>query len=552
MANTSRWKILNPEGIVRSDGKNTNPHPKDLDEKTVALYWTGKPNGDILLNRLAELLKNKYRNLNLLKVWEILPESSHALSNHAESKNIANKIAALKPDIVIGALGDCSGSTTWLITDLLNIERLGIPTVAIITQPYFELASTIPTSEGFSQACIVSISHPVGSLKPEEVKQKIEAFFKDILNAITTWELSEIIKKNNKYYPAEEIVLTGTVKEINDLFFEKCWSLGLPITPPTKDLVNQMLASSPYNPDTIIGLVPPRMGVLTIELAAVHAVMANCRPEYFTILVSALQSLLDPKANLRMALCGTGTSQIIIIINGPIVKETGIAYQQGAAGKGHKANATIGYAINLIGYIVGKSIPPAIDRSTLGSPADFVCWVIGENEDALPDNWSPFHFERGFKKNESAVTVMCSYPPIENVDHWSKSAEEHLNWWGKIVNPLLNMGAPAVPEIIRQNPMVMLCPEHASLISSSGWDKNEFRKRFWEVTRLPLSSWPDNCPAKKQMLASGKYKDGVPICENPEQLLIVVAGGDGKQSHYFAPFPGSFPVSNHVLKRLTS
>ncbi len=73
------------------------------------------------------------------------------------------------------------------------------------------------------------------------------------------------------------------------------------------------------------------MGVLTIELAAVHAVMANCRPEYFTILVSALQSLLDPKANLRMALCGTGTSQIIIIINGPIVKETGIAYQQGAA-----------------------------------------------------------------------------------------------------------------------------------------------------------------------------------------------------------------------------
>ena len=44
-------------------------------------------------------------------------------------------------------------------------------------------------------------------------------------------------------------------------------------------------------------MVPPRMGALTVELLAIHAVMAGCKPEYMPVLIAAAEALLDPKAN---------------------------------------------------------------------------------------------------------------------------------------------------------------------------------------------------------------------------------------------------------------
>jgi hypothetical protein len=95
-----------------------------------------------------------------------------------------------------------------------------------------------------------------------------------------------------------------------------------------------------------------------------------------------------------------------------------------------------------------------MDRSTLASPSDYVCWVFGENERALPDGWKPLHVERGFKHSDSVVTVMAGYPPAENMDHWSASVEEHMRWWGHIVSPLQNMGGPSVPQVMEQNPII--------------------------------------------------------------------------------------------------
>ena len=180
--------------------------------------------------------------------------------------------------------------------------------------------------------------------------------------------------------------------------------------------------------------------------------MAGCHPRYMSVLIAALEAFLAPEANWRLALSGTGTSQMIVIVSGPVVQEIGLGFEQGAAGKGHRANGSIGYAINLIAYAVGGSRPPSMDRSTLGSPSDYVCWVFGENEPALPDGWKPLRIEGGFSDGDSVVTVMAGYPPVENMDHWSASVGEHLRWWGHIVSPLQNMGGPPIPQIMEQEP----------------------------------------------------------------------------------------------------
>ena len=435
--------------------------------------------------------------------------------------------------------------------DQLELEKLSIPTVTITTTEFASLARDTAFGQGAEPSFVV-VPHPMGMISLAEIRQKAESVFPEILKAATDWQ--PVVKPTllaKPAYPAEKLKLKGTVENINAIFLSRGLSLGIPIIPPTPELVGEMLKATSRRPEEVVGRVPPRMGVLTIELVATHAVMAGCKPSYMPLLISALEALLDPIANWRGITTTTATSAAMVIVNGPIVKEIGLASGQGAAGKMHHANASIGYAINLALGIVGGSKPPTPDKSTLGGPADFVCWIFGENEDKLPTGWKPFHVDRGFKESDSVVTVMGIYPPVDNIDHWSITPEEHVNWWSHLVTPLLSIGGPCWITQMEQPHIIGLGAEHAQLVAGAGWTKDQFRKALWEKARIPFSAWPKGCPNTDLFLKKfGKVTPDtlVPFTFKPQDLHVIIAGGYGKHSHFFAPFPGCFPVSRIVQK----
>lgn len=83
-----------------------NAHPASLQDKTVVLRWNGKPNGDKFLTRFGELLSQQIKNVKIIKMWE-LDKTTASISKTAEaSKEIAEKIAKLKPAIVIASQAD--------------------------------------------------------------------------------------------------------------------------------------------------------------------------------------------------------------------------------------------------------------------------------------------------------------------------------------------------------------------------------------------------------------------------------------------------------------
>ncbi|MFC2001971.1 UGSC family (seleno)protein [Chloroflexota bacterium] len=434
--------------------------------------------------------------------------------------------------------------------DQLNLERLGIPTITIVTSQFAALARAVAAAEGAADACLVTVPHPLGMIPQVDVHRKAEGAFPEILKLALEWQPSGKSVSHQPAYPAERFDFTGTVEDVNQLFLAREWSLGLPIIPPTPERVEVMLNGTSRKPDEVLGQVPPRLGTLTVELVAAYAVMAGCRPEYMPLLITALEGLLAPEVNWRGALATTATSQTVVIVNGPIIKEIGISCEQGAAGKGHHPNGSIGYAINLIAYTVGSSRPPNVDKSTLGSPADYVCWVFGENEGKLPPGWAPMHVDRGFKQSDSVVSVMISYPPLDNIDHYSVTPQEHMRWWRYLISPLDNIGGPCGPQGMMNTPIVALGPEHAQLIASAGWSKDDFRQALWEQTCIPLSAWPAHRP-KMQILIDSlgpvTPESLIPITLKPEQFQIVIAGGYGKHSHYFPP-PWSLLVSRLVIR----
>lgn len=546
------WELIIPEGAVSIEQIKVNPHPSSLVGKTVMLRWNGELNGDKFLIRMGELLTEKIRDVKIIKTWEVAPETVDPITGSWErSKEFATKIAAFKPDIVIASQADRPSSAAWLVTDQIELEKMGIPTITVATAEFMSLARDTAFREGVFDFCLFILPGPIGRISTTEIRKKAEDVFPEILKLTTEWKPSSKLPPIKLTYPAERMEFKGRVEDVERLFIDRGWSIGLPIVPPTPERVTQMLKGTLRKPEEFVGLVPPRMGVLTVELVATHAVMAGCRPEYMPVLIAALEALLDPKANWKMVATTEATTSALVIVNGPIVKELGIAYSEGAAGAGHPANASIGYAINLISDIVGGSLPPSVDRSTLGGPGDFVCWIFGENEDMLPKGWEPYHVDRGFNKSDSVVTVMGIYPPVDNGDRWSTTPEEHINWWARLVTPLLSTGGACWGSQMEQNHIVGLCPEHARLLAEAGWTKDQFNKAFWEKARIPFSSWPKACSEKEALekkLGPITPDTQIPITFSPEGFQVVMAGGVGMHSHFFAPIPGCFPVSKLVRK----
>jgi hypothetical protein len=145
---------------------------------------------------------------------------------------------------------------------------------------------------------------------------------------------------------------------VQEEFFERGWSDGLPVVPPTPERVEAMLAAGGVDePQTLIGYLSVRDRGVTLEQAATNAVMAGCRPEYFPIVVAALEAMFDPSFNLNTVLTSTGGAALCVIVSGPLAAEIGMNGRHNCLGHGNRANLTIGRALRLVATNALGSVP---------------------------------------------------------------------------------------------------------------------------------------------------------------------------------------------------
>src|SRR5262249_58998410 len=83
---------------------------------------------------------------------------------------------------------------------------------------------------------------------------------------------------------AAAISRPAAADEIEEMF-ERGWTDGLPVIPPTRRRVEAMLGGA--DGSVSLGLVPPSMGEATLERGAACAVLAGCRPAYFPVRLAA-------------------------------------------------------------------------------------------------------------------------------------------------------------------------------------------------------------------------------------------------------------------------
>jgi hypothetical protein len=337
-----------------------------------------------------------------------------------------------------------------------------------------------------------------------------------------------------------EIDPAGFAADLYERFCQAVITDGLPVIPPTRERVEAMLACTDREPRAVIvGQLPPSGAAITVEKLAAAAVMAGCRPEYFPIVVTACEAMADEAYRLFQAVITSHPGGNAVVVSGPLAGELGIASGGGCLGPGFRANATIGRALTLCLLNVSRALPGRSDLAVFGSPAEF-SYCLAEATDRTP--WTPLHVDL-FGPETTTVTVHRCEAPHNVIDHLSTTPEGILGTLAATAATLGGNNAYMPAELL-----VLLNPEHARIIAGAGWTKRDVQCFLFEHARVPASA------LQGRGIAPGRPPwtrglDRLPVVRGPEDVLVVVAGGDGPQSMVAIPWGYARAVTRPVTFR---
>lgn len=298
--------------------------------------------------------------------------------------------------------------------------------------------------------------------------------------------------------------------------YERGWTDGWPVVPPTPEGLAAMLATVDADPDEVLGLLPPGLGELCVRHVALNALLAGCRPEYLPVVLAATRAIMEPRFNVHGAAASTGGAAPLFVINGPARKT--LDFNAGCAvfGPGWRANATVGRAIRLLLRNVGGALPGVLDQAQISHPGRYT-YCIAENEEVSP--WTPLHVERGFAAEQSTVTAFPSQSPRQVNNHHSRDAEGILL---TIADTVARVGTPYT-----RTPgefAVVIGQEHAKTLAEQGWTKAAVKEFLFEHAQWSLAALK-RTGARKGTVEPGDEERLVRVATRPEDVILIVAGG---------------------------
>jgi hypothetical protein len=310
--------------------------------------------------------------------------------------------------------------------------------------------------------------------------------------------------------------------DLVEWYFERGWTDGLPVVPPTREAIDAVVAMLGGDPDLVECRVPPRLGNLTREVLAINLVMAGCKPEYAPVVRAALLALTMPAFNLNGVQATTHMAAPLLIVNGPEARRIGMNGGVNAFGSGNRANATIGRALRLVSMNVLGSKPGESDASSFGHPGKFtLCFA----EDPPPEPWAPLRRQLGYFEDDTTVTMVAVEGPHQLAQQLTDSAADVLRSFATSIRH------PTWFATGKQgHGALLLGPEHAGFCLREGWTQQQVREYVYDQARVPADELiaagvhlEENAQHDMHPDADGKLA----TIRSPDDVLLVTAGGEG-------------------------
>jgi hypothetical protein len=322
--------------------------------------------------------------------------------------------------------------------------------------------------------------------------------------------MKELVEKLTKPLTAEEkkvgelkkdmgpATFTGTPDELQQLYLEKRYTDFMPVILPTEEKVDEMLKATSHDPDEVLGRMNPgseagEVWTYTVKTAAISAVMAGAKPEYFPVIL-ALGATGQTSLNVSDNGFAAGA-----VINGQIRDEIGLNYEVGAVGPYAQANVAIGRAWNLLSINGGNCAKVGTTyMGTVGNAQNALALIVAENEEQSP--FKPLSVRRGFDKGDNILTTFSGWGVLS-------AANWKVNRWGpdmdypQIIKDIYEQQSPSL-----FGTFIILSPPIADFVRDAGFDTVDKLNEWIAQSSAPAAGAPPKMPAGK--MPAGKMPAG--------------------------------------------
>ncbi len=417
------------------------PRLESLEGKTIYIVDVHFPRTHAFFEEMQRLLASRYPGTT----WVLRTKTGTYFHNDpqlwAEIKEKGNGAI-----LGIGQLDTCAPSVTIFCSIL---EKSGVPTAPVVTEAFPELIRNFAYKKGMPHLRFTFVPHPFAN-RPFEVHRRYlegrdpisgKPVLDGIVDALTRPTTGDERKTGTIERPVPRLLESGTPEDLERIFLEKGWTDGLPIVLPTEERVAGILRGTSHRPDEIIGRMQPipphdaweqsvaRLGArtvirgdktaysptamqpsppheaweYTVEHVAINAVMAGAKAEH-------LPAILAIASTGVTSLFSSATSFTrMVLANGPMRKEMHMNCGLGALGPFNHANAVIGRSWTLLSKNLGGAKLGETYLGDIGNNTNYNNMCFAENEEALPEGWDPFHIQKGFKPEESVISILTGW-----------------------------------------------------------------------------------------------------------------------------------------------
>jgi hypothetical protein len=413
----------------------------------------------------------------------------------------------------------------------------------VCSSAFVKLGHAQAAACGYPDLPIAVVPHPFSSRSRADVRTLAAQCAADIAKLIAGRDAGE--RAAARTAPATRAALCEVADDfetINRFIMDKRWGDGLPAVPPTEARVAAMLSGSARRADEIIARVAPGFGAATVERIAINAVMAGCEPAHLPVLIAATAAVCERRFNLQGVQTTTDPVAVWLIVNGPIAQQLDMNSGANCLGQGNRANATLGRALRLILQNIGGALPGEMDRATQGQPGK-ISFCCAENEAENP--WAPLHVERGFKPEQSTVTVVGAEGTM-NMHSYGKNADDILRVFADTM-----MHGPSNEYVHGGEPWIVLSPEHAEILHDAGYSKADVQQKLWEMSKMQAGRMTPEDMGRAQASRTAAYgpidaDTLLTIAHTPADIAIIVAGGPGAHTVYIPCFGNTRSVTRAI------
>ncbi len=362
-------------------------------------------------------------------------------------------------------------------------EKAGFPTSSLVCEGFLGQAAATSVGLGLPNLPLaIIVGHP-GAQSVEEIRRNaVEVTAAQVIDNLLTQPAAIELPEEPA---ARDIVFSGSFEDVNAHFYARQWSDGLPIVPPTIEKVEEFLSFTPRGSDEVLGVVLPESRAVTVWATAVNGVMAGCRPEYMPVLVALAEAMCDPVYGVEHS-GNTPGSETLIVLNGPIIKQLGFNYEQGALRDGFMANTSVGRFWRLALRNMAGFLPHKTDKATFGNTFRV---VLAENEDALARiGWPSNAEDMGFRTGDNTVTItrmtgggvmpsITGSTPEQMMPYLADGVAKETGW-----EVVFTVGGLTYGTL---RPALVLSPILAETIAKAGWSKQDVKRYLYDHARMP-------------------------------------------------------------------